>query len=216
MAPPPNDIECQKRALRTRCAALRDGLAADARAVAAARIAEIGIGFAGSATGTAVSAFAAMGSEIDAFPLLARLALDCYRLCLPVITPLGNPLLFRAWAPGDVLVPRKWGIREPADDAAVVEPDVLLVPLLAFDAGGARLGYGGGYYDRTIARLRAMKPIVAIGLAYDEQEIAAVPVEAHDQRLDWVLTPSGFRGPAGGLRESLVGRSGASADAPHR
>lgn len=163
------------------------------RADAAARIAEIGLGFAGIAPGVAVSAYAAMGSEIDAFPLLMRLSMGGFRLCLPVITPLGSPLLFRAWALDDVLVPRKWGIREPADIAAVAEPDVLLVPLLAFDAGGARLGYGGGYYDRTITKLRAVKPIVAIGLACDEQEIVSVPVEAHDQRLDWVLTPSGAR-----------------------
>ncbi len=193
MATSPKIIDSEKRALRTGCVALRNGLAADVRADAAARIAQVGLGFAGAAPGVVVSGYAAMGSEIDAFPLLTRLGSAGYRLCLPVIQPLGNPLIFRAWAPGDVLVPRKWGIREPADDAALVEPDVLLVPLLAFDASGARLGYGGGYYDRTIAQLRAMKPVVAIGLAFDEQEIAEVPVEAHDERLDWVLTPSGAR-----------------------
>ena len=193
MATSQNRIDREKRALRASCAALRDSLASDVRVQAAARIAEIGLGVAGVTPGAAVSAYAAMGSEIDAFPLLMRLSSVGYRLCLPVITPLGNPLIFRSWAPGDVLVPRKWGIREPADAAALIEPDVLLVPLLAFDAGGARLGYGGGYYDRTIARLRALKPVVAIGLAFDEQEIAAVPVEAHDERLDWVLTPSGAR-----------------------
>ncbi len=193
MATSSDTIDSEKRALRARCIALRDGMAADARADAAARVAKIGLGFADVAPRAVVSAYAAMGSEIDAFPLLTLLSPAVCRVCLPVITPLGNPLIFRAWATGDVLVPRKWGIREPADAAALVEPDVLLVPLLAFDAGGARLGYGGGYYDRTIAKLRAMKPVVAIGLAYDEQEIAAVPVEAHDQRLDWVLTPSGAR-----------------------
>ena len=125
--------------------------------------------------------------------LLARLARAGYRTCLPVLTPKGHPLVFRAWAAGEPLVPRMWGIREPAPTADVVEPDVLLVPLLAFDANGWRLGYGGGYYDRTLARLRVAKTIVAIGLAFDEQELAAVPHGPFDQPLDWVLTPSGPR-----------------------
>jgi 5-formyltetrahydrofolate cyclo-ligase len=84
-----------------------------------------------------------------------------------------------------------WGIPEPKADKPVLEPNVLLVPLLAFDARGGRLGYGGGFYDRTLAGLRAKKPIVAIGLAYDEQQVDAVPHLDYDQRLDWVLTPSG-------------------------
>jgi 5-formyltetrahydrofolate cyclo-ligase len=86
-----------------------------------------------------------------------------------------------------------WGIAEPKADKPQVEPDVVLVPLLAFDRRGWRLGYGGGFYDRTLAGLRRRKPIVAVGLAYDGQEVDAVPRLEYDQRLDWVLTPSGPR-----------------------
>jgi 5-formyltetrahydrofolate cyclo-ligase len=110
---------------------------------------------------------------------------------MPVMVGKGAPLLFRAWAPGDVMDRAVWGIAEPKADKAAVDPDVLLVPLLAFDRGGWRIGYGGGYYDRTLRTLRAKKPIVAVGLAYDEQLIEAVPHLEYDERLDWVLTPSG-------------------------
>ena len=84
-----------------------------------------------------------------------------------------------------------WGIAEPKADKPALEPDIVLVPLLAFDAAGRRLGYGGGYYDRTLRGLRARKPIVAVGLAYDAQRIDAVPHLDYDERLDWVLRPSG-------------------------
>ena len=105
----------------------------------------------------------------------------------------GEPLLFRRWRIGDPLIARTWGILEPDESAAVVEPDVLLLPLLAFDAEGWRLGYGGGFYDRTLTRLRRRKPIVAIALAFASQEVDAVPHSAYDERLDWVLTPEGLR-----------------------
>jgi 5-formyltetrahydrofolate cyclo-ligase len=108
-----------------------------------------------------------------------------------VVAKKGQPLVFRAWVPGDAMDKGVWGIPEPKPDKPVLEPDILLVPLLAFDVDGCRLGYGGGFYDRTLARLRAIKPVVAIGLAYDEQRVNAVPHLDYDQRLDWVLTPSG-------------------------
>ncbi len=103
----------------------------------------------------------------------------------------GLPLLFRAWTPGDAMGQAAWGIAEPLPDKPVLEPDVVLVPLLAFDARGGRLGYGGGFYDRTLARLRALNPVTAVGIGYDELKIDAVPHLDYDQRLDWVLTPSG-------------------------
>jgi 5-formyltetrahydrofolate cyclo-ligase len=89
------------------------------------------------------------------------------------------------------LVGGVWGISEPTADKPEVEPDILLVPLLAFDNAGRRLGYGGGFYDRTLHALRAKKQVTAVGLAYDEQRVDAVPHLDYDQRLDWVLTPSG-------------------------
>ena len=191
MAGASGDIDERKRALRKTCSAARDAIAPDERAAAALDIAEIGLGFAAAKPGSVVSAYSAMGSEIDPRLLVERLARDGFRAALPVVTPLGNPLVFRAWSPGERLVARTWGILEPAEDAPVVEPDVLLVPLLAFDRAGVRLGYGGGYYDRTLARLRAIKPVIAIGLAFAGQEMADVPFGPHDQRLDWVLSPAG-------------------------
>ena len=185
------EIDKLKRALRSECAAMRNSIAPAERAAGSARIAEIGIAFAGSKPGAVVSAYSAMGSEIDPRPLLQSLAQSGFRTALPVVTPLGNPLRFRAWSFGEQLLARTWGILEPADDAPEVEPDVLLVPLLAFDRSGVRLGYGGGYYDRTLARLRAMQQVVAIGLAFDEQALPEVPCGPYDQRLDWVLTPAG-------------------------
>jgi 5-formyltetrahydrofolate cyclo-ligase len=122
---------------------------------------------------------------------MSALAEAGHGLSLPVMEGKGRPLIFRAWTPGDPLAEVTWGIREPLPAAPVVEPDVVLVPLLAFDHAGHRLGYGGGFYDRTLERLRAAKPVVAIGLAYDEQRVDSVPHHDYDQRLDWVLTPSG-------------------------
>jgi 5-formyltetrahydrofolate cyclo-ligase len=97
----------------------------------------------------------------------------------------------RAWSFGAPLVSGVWGIREPPADAPEVFPDILIVPLLAFDRRGYRLGYGGGYYDRTIARLRAVKPVTAAGLAFAAQQIDQVPTTPRDERLDLVLTEGG-------------------------
>jgi 5-formyltetrahydrofolate cyclo-ligase len=140
-----------------------------------------------------VSGYYPMEGEIWPLPLMAALKTKGHSLALPVMQGKADPLLFRAWAPGDPLIPGVWGIRQPAPDRAVVLPDILLVPLLAFDAHGYRLGYGGGYYDRTLRHLRKLKPILAIGLALDELEVDAVPHLDYDERLDWVLTPSGAR-----------------------
>jgi len=138
-----------------------------------------------------VSSYWSMGAELAPEHLETRLRADGHTLCLPVMVGKGRPLVFRRWAPGDPMVDRMWGIREPAATAPEVVPDVLMVPLLAFDREGWRLGYGGGFYDRTLQALRASKPILAVGLAYDEQEVDAVPHLDYDQPLDWVLTPSG-------------------------
>jgi 5-formyltetrahydrofolate cyclo-ligase len=171
----------------------QDRSAAFARhgSAAADRLARHGLAFAGIAPAAVVSGFSAIGDEIGALPLLKALAHDGHPLCLPVMQGKGRPLLFRAWTPGDATSAAVWGIQEPLASAELLEPDVLLVPLLAFDARGYRLGYGGGFYDRTIAGLRARKPVTAIGLAFDEQRVDDVPHSAEDQRLDWVLTPSG-------------------------
>jgi 5-formyltetrahydrofolate cyclo-ligase len=188
-----SDITAAKARLRAQAIAIRDALPAGMRRAASRKVAEIGLVFAAPRAEAVVSGFMAIGAEIDASPLLERLHGEGYPLALPVIRPKGQPLSFRSWAPGEPLTTRMWGIREPLAEAPEIEPDILLVPLLAFDAQGHRLGYGAGYYDHTLKRLRAMKPLLAIGLAYDEQEVASVPHQDWDQRLDWMLTPSGPR-----------------------
>jgi 5-formyltetrahydrofolate cyclo-ligase len=135
-----------------------------------------------------VSAFYPYQSEIDARPLLGKLAGEGWTTSLPVVIALGQPLQFRRWLPGEPTIPGKWNIPRPTNDAPILEPDVLLVPLLAFDRKGYRLGYGGGFYDRSIARLSAMKPITTIGLAYAAQEIDHVPHDDLDQPLNYIMT----------------------------
>ncbi|WP_333794446.1 5-formyltetrahydrofolate cyclo-ligase [Hyphomicrobium sp.] len=158
---------------------------------AAAAITRHGIAFAGRPAPAIVSGFFPIGDEIDPGSLMRRLLGEGYRLCLPIMEGKGKPLIFRAWSPGDPMGEAAWGIREPLPEAPVLDPDIVLGPLLAFDAKGYRLGYGGGFYDRTLARLRALKPVVSIGLAFDEQRVDAVPYGDYDERLDWILTPSG-------------------------
>jgi 5-formyltetrahydrofolate cyclo-ligase len=158
---------------------------------ASRRIAAHGLDFLGAAPGAIVSGFAAIRDEINPAPLMTWLQAEGFRLALPVMQGKDKPLLMRAWTPGDAMSPAAWGIAEPLQDKPALEPDVVLVPLLAFDVRGYRLGYGGGFFDRTLEKLRKLKPVVAVGLAYDEQRVDAVPVESYDQRLDWVLTPSG-------------------------
>lgn len=190
-APLSDETKSEKKALRASIKLIRAEAVARHGPHAAERIAAQGIGFAGVSAPAWVSGFLPIGEELDPAPLMLRLAGEGYRLCLPVMEAKGKPLLFRAWTPGDVLEEVMWGIREPLPSAPLVDPDVLLSPLLAFDQQGYRLGYGGGFYDRTLARLRSIKPLVAIGLALDEQKVDAVPHADYDERVDWVLTPSG-------------------------
>ncbi|MFN4090044.1 MAG: 5-formyltetrahydrofolate cyclo-ligase [Alphaproteobacteria bacterium] len=138
--------------------------------------------------GAAVSGFWPMGDEIDVRPLLKALHMCGHPVGLPVAGPRGTVLAFRRWTPETILVPGIFGTSEPPADAAGVEPDILLVPLLAFDRGGNRLGYGGGYYDRTLAALRARRPVVAIGVGFAAQCVSAVPHGPFDQPLDWIVT----------------------------
>ena len=180
-----------KRAARTRALARRAAAFAYHGATAGELLAARGLSFLQIAPGAIVSGFSAIRDEIDPAALLARLGGEGFRLCLPVMQGKGLPLVFRAWSPGDGMGKVQWGIAEPLPDKPMLEPDVVLVPLLAFDATGYRLGYGGGFYDRTLERLRAIKPVEAVGVAYDELKVDAVPHQVYDQPLDWVLTPSG-------------------------
>ena len=139
-----------------------------------------------------VSAFHPFRSEIDTRPLLGRLAGEGWTTALPVVIGTGKPLLFRRWLPGEPLVKDAMDIEIPRLGSPEVEPDVLIIPLLAFDRKGYRLGYGGGFYDRTLAVLRAKKKIIAIGAGYSAQEVENVPHESYDQKLDFVMTEKGI------------------------
>jgi len=138
--------------------------------------------------GTGVSAFWPLDGEIDTRPSMTGLHERGCRVALPVMRGPGKALRFRRWQPGDELVPAGFGTREPGEDKPAVTPTVLLVPLLAFDRAGYRLGYGGGFYDRTLAELRGRGAVCAIGLAYAGQEMQDVPHDDKDQPLDWIVT----------------------------
>lgn len=142
------------------------------------------------ATGVAptISAFWPMAEEIDIRPLLRALHEDGHPLCLPRTPKRGEPLTFHAWRPGEALERGPLGTSQPAAVAPVTEPDALIVPLLAVDSAGFRLGYGGGYYDRTLTRLRSRRAVTAIGVCFDAQRVERVPTGPHDARLDFLLT----------------------------
>jgi 5-formyltetrahydrofolate cyclo-ligase len=177
--------------LRRRMRALRGRLAADAPD--AARRANDALDLAALPPFAVVSGYHALGSELDPRPLLDRLRAGGARLALPVCEGLDQPLIFRLRNAADALVPDALGVPAPPPSAPLVTPDLVIAPLLAFDRRGGRLGQGGGHYDRTLARLRAEGPVFVLGLAYAGQELDAVPGEAHDQRLDAILTENGYR-----------------------
>jgi 5-formyltetrahydrofolate cyclo-ligase len=139
-----------------------------------------------------VSGYHALGSELDAGPLLRRLAAGGALIAMPAGSDLAAPLAFRLWEPGDVLVPDAFGVPSPGPAAPRLTPELVVVPVLAFDRRGGRLGQGGGTYDRTLANLRADGRVFVLGLAYAGQEVDEVPAEAHDQRLDAILTERDF------------------------
>ena len=134
--------------------------------------------------GLVLAGYMAMRTEIDP---MAAMAAHRGAVCVPVIAGAGQALRFREWSPGCAMVIGQFGAKVP-EEGAWVEPQVLIVPLLAFDARGYRLGYGGGFYDRTLQGLRARGRVTAVGFAFAAQEVDAVPVDAYDQRLDAVVT----------------------------
>jgi len=177
----------RKAELRRAALARRDALPPTERAQAAETIAARAFPLA-VAGGVVVSGYMPMKSEINPLPLLRRLAEAGARLALPVVAGPGKPLIMRAWSFGEPLVAGVWGIRQPPAQAPATEPDILIVPLLAFDRAGHRIGYGAGYYDMTIAGARARRAVSAVGIAFAAQEVDAVPASARDEPLDLVLT----------------------------
>jgi 5-formyltetrahydrofolate cyclo-ligase len=194
----PPDLAAAKRRCRAAAIEARARAHALAGATAGPRLAANGLDFLQlGQRGGVVSGFTPFADEIDVMPLMTRLAGENWQTALPVVVARGQPLAFRAWAPGDPTVAGIWSIPVPLESAPELEPDVLIVPMLAFDGEGYRLGYGGGFYDRTLARLRAIKPVVAVGAAFAGQEVARVPRGPHDEPLDWIVTEHGPKRPAG-------------------
>ena len=182
----PATLENPKLQLRANALAKRGLLPPQERQAGAEKLAARALPV--DVAGKIVSGFMPMKTEINSLPLLRRLADAGAQLALPVIDARGKPLIMRAWKIGDELKAGQWGIREPLPQAAQVDPDVLLVPLAAFDRAGHRIGYGAGYYDMTIHALRAKKQVVAIGIAFAAQEIPRVPATERDERLDFIMT----------------------------
>lgn len=194
MQPSPDN----KPALRKYLAKCRDDLGAAFRETASREIADnIVDWFAdqdimSAGTARVVSGFYPFNSEIDCLALMAALNKAGCVTVLPFIIAPHQPLGFRQWGPGDPTIPGIWDIPVPLSEAANLVPDILLVPLLGFDRAGYRIGYGGGFYDRTLARLGANGKIISVGLAFSTQEVDEVPREAHDVPLDWILTENGL------------------------
>ncbi len=181
----------RKRALRADMKARRQVLAADredaarAATAAAARVMTLDLPPSG-----VVALYWPLGDELDTRPLADLLQAAGYGLALPVVIGRDQPLIFRTWQPDASLVSGFFNVMTPEDTAELQHPDVIIVPLLAFDAACDRLGYGGGFYDRTLAGLRqaAQKPIMRIGFAFEGQRVDAIPRQSDDQTLDYVVT----------------------------
>ena len=194
-------IRALKEGVRAEALAARSAVPAEVRAELVAILASVGPTIARGAAASdrrpvgarpVVSVFWPIRDEPDTRPLLSALAGAGVVTALPVTPARGEPLTFRSWTLGDPLVAGRFGTSEPAASALDLDPDLVFVPLAAFDRRGHRLGYGAGYYDGALARLRRLKPVRAVGVAYAAQEVGAVPAEPHDQRLDAIITEGGL------------------------
>lgn len=143
--------------------------------------------------GAVIAGFWPLPGEIDILPLLSALHDMGSKLSLPCTPRAGKPLTFRKWSPGQPLKSGPYGTKEPKADAPRLRPDVVLMPLLAFTQYGDRLGYGGGFYDRTLAALSDGGDIFACGVAFAAQEAVSLPTGEYDMRLDGILTEKYFR-----------------------
>lgn len=189
-----NPAALAKPALRRLCRARRDAVAsADRAAWSRAACEHVLKLIGGLAPAGAIGGYWPIGSELDCRPALAALARQGRVIGLPVVAAAGQPLIFRCWRDGDVLEAGAHGTRHPASSQALCQPRLVLVPLLGFDPAGHRLGYGGGYYDRTLAAMRQQGPVLAVGLAYDLQALDSALAQDHDAPLDWIVTEGGAR-----------------------
>jgi 5-formyltetrahydrofolate cyclo-ligase len=184
------NIAAQKEALRNqaleRRAALKGQVPDLSRALAHNFLTHVPI-----PPGAIVSAYFAIGDEADPSPLIEALRARGHRIVLPRVAGRGKSLDFHLYEEGAKLVPGGFGLSEPARDWPLLDPDVLAVPLLAFDPRGYRIGYGAGFYDRTLQRLRASRNIIAASYCFSVQKFSEVPYDENDQRLDWIVTEKG-------------------------
>ena len=185
-------ITARKQAMREEALARRGALRA-AAPDAARRMARNFLESIPLPAGAVVSAYVAIGEETDPAPLIDLLRARGHRIALPRVVRKGEKLAFHLYEPAAALVPGVFGLSQPGKDWPEAIPDVLVVPLLAFDSDGHRLGYGAGFYDRTLASLRASRNILAVGFAFAGQEVADIPHRASDEPLDWVVTETGAR-----------------------
>ncbi len=190
MLPPIASILDPKHILRERMKGERRA-AAQARPDAAKHAASHFLAAIDIPQGAVVSLYYPISDELDTEPLAAALIERGVEIALPVVARKKAPLRFRRYAPGAALVEGAYGALTPADDAPEATPDILVAPLLAFTRAGGRLGYGGGYYDRTLAALREAAAPLAVGFGYGAQEVDALPLSRLDQPLDWVVTERG-------------------------
>lgn len=184
--------------MRTKAALRAEGLAAraalaDRPARGAAACAHLLRWLAAHAPGAVLAGYVPIRGEADPRPALAA-----HRgpTCLPVVEGPARPLTFRLWRPGERLEPGAFGTMQPPAGAEIIQPQVVIVPLAAFDRRGGRIGYGGGYYDRSLEKLRAGGGGLAVGFGYAAQQVESVPEGAHDQPLDLVVTEGGILVPA--------------------
>jgi 5-formyltetrahydrofolate cyclo-ligase len=188
-----NDIAEEKRTLRVKAAERRRRAhAEDFTGALSTRMRDHALAGLPVAAGAVVGGYWPRGTEMDVRPLLTSLHQRGHAVGLPHVRR-GQPMTYHCWRPEDRLVSGVFGIEMPDFHTPAVTPDLLLLPLLAFDVRGNRLGYGAGYTDRTIAALRAHMRVVCVGVAYAVQEFETVPHDALDQRLDWVITEKEVR-----------------------
>lgn len=178
----------RQRALDARDAAHRALDGAEAQSIAEHFLADIPFH-----SGQIVSGYIPIRSEANPVPLMEALGARGLTCALPSVVEAEAPLVFRRWAPGEATVDGPFGTQVAPAEAPIVRPDILLVPLLAFDLAGHRLGYGGGFYDRSLDEIRRAGPCLAVGIGFSAQERDHLPRDDNDQPLDWVVTEMGAR-----------------------
>jgi 5-formyltetrahydrofolate cyclo-ligase len=181
-------VAASKTDLRRDALARRAALAPEIRAMFSRRLVAEGLALARRFDAASVSVFYPIRDEPDTLALLDALSARGFTTALPVTGARGEALVFRRWRPGEPTIPGQMRIPEPSADAPALDPDLVFTPLAVFDRRGHRIGYGAGHYDRTLAGLRARKRVAAVGVAYSVSEVEEIPVEPHDEPLDFILT----------------------------